>query len=123
MKDVNTYICKKACILNGKQVNAGMIIPRELIVENRIPALLRMGYIQEGPTIVSTTAPAQPEPAALKSPSDNPEAPEDAASVAKPAQTEPEQPSGRGTPTPDEKPLKTAAKAPKQSAAKTQPQK
>ena len=113
----------KACTLNGTQVNAGEIIPHEMLVENRIPKLISMGYIQEGPTIVSTTAPLQNEPATEPektpvAPSDNTGDKEAAASVPDPIQNELEQAEEGEPPASDEKPLKSPPKPSKREATK-----
>lgn len=116
---VRNYICMKACTLNGTQVNAGEIIPHEMLVENRIPKLISMGYIQEGPTIVSTTAPVQDEPKKTPiAPSDNTGDKEAAASVPDPIQNEPEQVEEGEPPASDEKPLKSPPKPSKREATK-----
>ena len=56
---MKTYICKRACTLNGEQIAAGETIPHDLLVTNRIPKLVSMGLIAEAPTGQPEAAPAE----------------------------------------------------------------
>lgn len=56
---MKTYICKKACTLNGTQVVAGEAIPHDLLIASRIPKLVSLGLIEEAPA-------RKPEPAQIQ---------------------------------------------------------
>lgn len=81
------YICKKPCTLNGEQLNAGEIIPHDLLVQNRIPKLLSMGIIAEAPT--GRPEPAQIEREQPKATNDTPAQPKAVKPPRKPAKQQP----------------------------------
>lgn len=54
---MKAYLCIKACTLSGTKFEKGEVVPKELLVTNRIPRLISMGLIQPGVLMEPGSAP------------------------------------------------------------------